>query len=83
MNEESKFLEKFTQKKLGGGGGGVGRGGQGGCEQRIEVLFFFFFFFFLFSSLFYLNSHIQCNTFEMNNILSYALPLFLSSILRY
>ena len=43
MNEELKFLRKFTKKKLGGGGGwfiGVwvgGGGGQGGCERRIEV----------------------------------------------
>ena len=47
MNEELKFLGKFTQK-IGGGGGGWGSergvrwgvglvGGQGGCERRIEV----------------------------------------------
>ena len=39
VNEELKFLEKFTQKNSGGGGGrfgagggGVQVGGQGGCE---------------------------------------------------
>ena len=42
VNEELKFLRKFTQKKdfkvLGGGGRGSGWvGGQGGCERRIEV----------------------------------------------
>ena len=44
VNEELKFLRKFTKKKnfLGGGGSGVHRclgwgGGQGGCEGRIEV----------------------------------------------
>ena len=39
VNEELKFLGKFTKKKFGGGsGGGVGLvGGQGGCERRIEV----------------------------------------------
>ena len=39
VNEELKFLGKFTQKNWGGGlGGGVGLvGGQGGCERRIEV----------------------------------------------
>ena len=44
VNEELKFLRKFT--KMGGGGvGGVqvwvvrvgGGGGQGGCERKIEV----------------------------------------------
>ena len=42
VNEELKFLGKFTQKKLGGGGGGgqVGGGvglvwGQGGCEGNV------------------------------------------------
>ena len=45
VNEEFKFLGKFTKKKIRGvgrgesGGGGVGLvGGQGGCERRIEVL---------------------------------------------
>ena len=41
VNEELKFLRKFTKKKrfsgCVGGGGGVGWGGQGGCERRIEV----------------------------------------------
>ena len=44
VNEELKFLGKFTKKKIGwglggGGGGGIGlvEGGQGGCERRIEV----------------------------------------------
>ena len=43
VNEELKFLGKFTQKKIRGGfgrgsGGVVGLvGGQGGCERRIEV----------------------------------------------
>ena len=39
MNEELKFLRKFTQKNWGGGvgSGRVGLGGQGGCERRIEV----------------------------------------------
>ena len=32
MNEELKFLGKFTKKIGGGGGGGFGLGGQGGCE---------------------------------------------------
>ena len=36
VNEELKFLRKFT-KKSGGGGRGVRVGGQGGCERRIEV----------------------------------------------
>ena len=35
VNEELKFLGKFT-KKIGGGGVWVGSG-QGGCERRIEV----------------------------------------------
>ena len=38
VNEELKFLGKFTQKKLlgSGGGGGVGLvGGQGGCERNV------------------------------------------------
>ena len=63
VNEELKFLRKFT-KKIGGGGGVGGCSGwgggvfglgvdQGGCERRIEVFvkiqnFFFFFFFFFF-----------------------------------
>ena len=45
VNEELKFLGKFTKKKF-GGGGGSGRegvrwggsgwwGGQGGCERNI------------------------------------------------
>ena len=38
VNEELKFLGKFTQKNSGGGVGGLGwGGGQGGCERRIEV----------------------------------------------
>ena len=44
VNEEFKFLRKFTQKIGGGGGGRVGRGvrvlgggGQGRCERKIEV----------------------------------------------
>ena len=46
VNEELKFMGKFT-KKIGAGGGGAGGGsgggrvvggGQGGCERRIEVL---------------------------------------------
>ena len=47
VNEELKFLGKFTKKNQGGGvgmwgvmwGGGSGwwGGGQGGCERRIEV----------------------------------------------
>ena len=44
VNEELKFLRKFTQKNRGGGGGmdvnamfGVGGDvGYGGCEPRIE-----------------------------------------------
>ena len=37
VNEELKFLGKFT-KTIGGGGREVrGGGGQGGCERRIEV----------------------------------------------
>ena len=34
VNEELKFLRKFTKKKFGGGGGVRvwGGGGQGGCE---------------------------------------------------
>ena len=45
MNEELKFLGKFTKKNSGGGGlvaegvrwgGGVGFvGGQGGCERNV------------------------------------------------
>ena len=45
VNEELKFLGKFTQKKFGGGGGvgsGGGQlggsgwwGGQGGCERNV------------------------------------------------
>ena len=38
VNEELKFLGKFTQKNWGGGGsGGGGRvsGGQGGCECNV------------------------------------------------
>ena len=44
VNEELKFLGKFTQKKFQGGcgrdgrgsGGGVGLvGGQGGCERNV------------------------------------------------
>ena len=35
VNEELKFLRKFT-KKSGGWGVRVG-GGQGGCQRRIEV----------------------------------------------
>ena len=39
VNEELKFLEKFTQKKF-GGGGSVAEGvrlvrGQGGCERNV------------------------------------------------
>ena len=34
MNEELKFLRKFTQKKN-REGGGVGGGGQGGCERNV------------------------------------------------
>ena len=40
VNEELKFLGKFTKKNRGGGGqegGQVGGGGQCGCERRIEV----------------------------------------------
>ena len=46
VNEELKFLGKFTKRNRGGSvrggdsgwGGGVGSvGGQGGCERRIEV----------------------------------------------
>ena len=37
VNEELKFLEKFTKKKFGGGGGREGGSGQGGCERRIEL----------------------------------------------
>ena len=44
VNEELKFLGKFTKKwgggSVGGGGSGLwggGGGGQGGCERRIEV----------------------------------------------
>ena len=40
VNEELKFLGKFTKKIGGGGGSGggwVGWGGQGECERRIEV----------------------------------------------
>ena len=45
VNEELKFLRKFTKKRIffffffffGGGGSGVWLGGQGGCERRIEV----------------------------------------------
>ena len=43
VNEELKFLRKFTKQKFGGGGvGGVwvgvfGLGVQGACERRIEV----------------------------------------------
>ena len=43
MNEELKFLGKFTKKISGGGGGGGGEsgggsgwwGGQGGCERHV------------------------------------------------
>ena len=46
VNEELKFLGKFTKKKLWGGGGGAGGaegvklgvglvGGQGGCERNV------------------------------------------------
>ena len=34
VNEELKFLGKFTQKNFGGGGGGGG-GGRGGCERNV------------------------------------------------
>ena len=34
VNEELKFLTKFTKKKLGGGGSGW-LGGQGGCERNV------------------------------------------------
>ena len=45
VNEELKFLGKFTQKISGGGGGGGGGGegwwggggGQGGCEPVLGV----------------------------------------------
>ena len=46
MNEELKFLGKFTKKNswgwvgvcgVGGGGGRLGGGGQDGCTRRIEV----------------------------------------------
>ena len=44
VNEELKFLGKFTNKNIFFFGGGVGSGGvglvgwgQGGCERRIEV----------------------------------------------
>ena len=43
VNEELKFLRKFTKKigwgvgVFGLGGVRVGGGGQGGCERRIEV----------------------------------------------
>ena len=32
VNEELKFLRKFTKKKFRGGGGGGGGGGEGGAE---------------------------------------------------
>ena len=44
VNEELKFLGKFTKKNRGGGSGGVGEGdqvggrvsgGQGGCERNV------------------------------------------------
>ena len=38
VNEELKFLGKFTKKKIGGGSGGGIRwrgGGQGGCERNV------------------------------------------------
>ena len=43
MNEELKFLGKFTKKNSDGGGGGGGSGGegvrlvggQGGCERNV------------------------------------------------
>ena len=43
VNEELKFLGKFTKNRGGGGigrgggqvGGRVGRGGQGGCERNV------------------------------------------------
>ena len=39
VNEELKFLRKFTNKTNQGGGGGCsGWGSQGGYERRIEVL---------------------------------------------
>ena len=44
VNEELKFLRKFTKKNWGGGGGGGGSGmgvelvgGQGGCEPMLGV----------------------------------------------
>ena len=39
VNEELKFLGKFTKKTIWVGvwGVGGGGGGQGGCERRIEV----------------------------------------------
>ena len=39
VNEELKFLRKFTQKNSGVGGGrfGGGGGGLGGCERKSEV----------------------------------------------
>ena len=41
MNEELKFLRKFTKKNFGEGGGGYGRcsgwGGQGGCEVFVKI----------------------------------------------
>ena len=38
VNEELKFLGKFTKKNRGGGvGSGVGfAGGQAGCERNVE-----------------------------------------------
>ena len=41
VNEELRFLGKFTKKKISGGGdvgsggGQVGGGGQGGCERNV------------------------------------------------
>ena len=38
VNEELKFLGKFTKKNRGGGSGWVGLGwwgGQGGCERNV------------------------------------------------
>ena len=40
VNEELKFLEKFTKKKIGRGGGGVGSGGGpvgGGWGVTVDV----------------------------------------------
>ena len=38
MNEELKFLGKFTQKKIrGGGGGSVWEGGGSGWGVRVDV----------------------------------------------